>query len=104
MRGEIIAAMAADMNIKKFNNETDLQFVQRVLYSATACWVKAAALDRNIGDENVDTGVSKKHIYEKVSKLLPLPVSAPSTPKIVTPLLILSAIKLASPGTLTSEK
>ena len=59
MRGEIIAAMAADMNIKKFNNETDLQFVQRVLYSATACWVKAAALDRNIGDENVDTGVSK---------------------------------------------
>lgn len=70
MRGEIIAAMAADMNIKKFNNETDLQFVQRVLYSATACWVKAAALDRNIGDENVDTGVSKKHIYEKVSKLL----------------------------------
>ena len=66
MRGEIIAAMAADMNIKKFNNETDLQFVQRVLYSATACWVKAAALDRNIGDENVDTGVSKKHIYEKV--------------------------------------
>ena len=70
MRGEIIAAMAADMNIKKFNNETDLQFVQRVLYSATACWVKAAALDRNIGDENVDTGVIKKHIYEKVSKLL----------------------------------
>lgn len=70
MRGEIIAAMAADMNIKKFTTETDSEFVQRVLYSATACWIKAAALDRNVGDVSVDIGVSKKHIYEKSSKLL----------------------------------
>ena len=70
MRGEIIAAMAADMNIKKFNSETNLEFVQRVLYSATSCWIKAAALDRNIGAKKTDTGVSKKHIYEKAEKLL----------------------------------
>lgn len=70
MRGEIIVAMASDMNIKKFNTETDSEFIQRVLYSATACWIKAAALDRNVWDVSVDIGVSKKHIYEKSSKLL----------------------------------
>lgn len=70
MRGEIISAMAADMNIRKFSSETEQQYIQRVLYSATACWIKAASLDRGPGGSNDSSGVSKKHIYEKSSQLL----------------------------------
>ncbi len=70
MTGEIIAAMASDMNIRKFVSESDTEYKQRILYSALACWIKAAALDRNITDTSATGGVSKKHIYDKSSQIL----------------------------------
>lgn len=70
MKGEIIAAMATDMNIKKFHNETDMQYVPRVLYSAIACWMKTIALDRSVYNNSVSTGVSKKHMFEKTVRIL----------------------------------
>lgn len=71
MKNEILSAMASDMNIVKYKNETDEQYVQRVLYSALACWIKAAALDYRIAQHNtMYSGASKKHIYEKSTSML----------------------------------
>lgn len=70
MRDEIITAMASDLNIKKFHTESNTEYVQRVLYSAMACWIKAIALDRNISEAGTSSGISKKHIYEKSTHIL----------------------------------
>lgn len=69
MRNEILVAMASDMNITKYESESDAQHIQRVLYSALACWVKAAALDRDMS-EPAASGASKKHIKEKCTQIL----------------------------------
>lgn len=70
MKGEIIAAMASDMNIQKFHTETNVQYTYRIIYSAIACWIKAAALDHNVGETSPNAGSSKKHIYQKCTQLL----------------------------------
>lgn len=69
MKYEILDAMALDMNIIKYASEADFQYYQRILYSALACWIKAAALDRNMSESN-SLGASKKHIKEKCSQIL----------------------------------
>lgn len=69
MRNEILVAMASDMKITKFESESDAQHIQRVLYSALACWVKAATLDRDMSEPDA-LGASKKHIKEKCTQIL----------------------------------
>ena len=69
MKNEILVAMASDMKITKYELESDAQYTQRVLYSALACWVKAATLDRDISQPN-SVGASKKHIKEKCTKII----------------------------------
>ena len=72
MNNEILIAMASDMKITKYESESDAQYIQRVLYSALACWTKAAALDRDMRDmsELTSVGASKKHIKEKCTQIL----------------------------------
>lgn len=69
MKNEILVAMASDMNITKYESESDAQHTQRILYSALACWIKAATLDRDIS-EPASVGASKKHIKEKCTQIL----------------------------------
>lgn len=69
MKNEILVAMASDMKITKYESESDAQYVQRVLYSALACWIKAATLDRDMSQPNA-VGASKKHIKEKCTQIL----------------------------------
>ena len=69
MKNEILVAMASDMNITKYESESDAQYIQRVLYSALACWIKAATLDRDMSQPN-SVGASKKHIKEKCTQIL----------------------------------
>ncbi len=66
---EMIATMARDLNIKRFCNESEVQYINRILYSAMSCWVKAAAVDQSITDKTTQ-GVSRKHIFEKCSHIL----------------------------------
>ena len=71
MNREILQAIAADLRMQKFACESDVQFTNRLLYSALACWIKAASLDHPITDSS-DTysGVSRKHILAKCSRFL----------------------------------
>ncbi len=71
MVDEILIAMATDLNIDRFVSESDLQFINRLLYSAMACWIKTAALDRSVSFHNdVDQGVSRRHILERCDGIL----------------------------------
>lgn len=69
MKNEILVAMASDMKITKYESESDAQYTQRVLYSALACWIKAATLDRDMSEPSA-SGASKKHIKEKCTQIL----------------------------------
>lgn len=65
----ILTAMASDMKINKYMDESDSQYCNRILYSAIACWIKTAAVDKMIG--NIDySGVSRRHILNRCTQIL----------------------------------
>lgn len=71
MEDRILYAMATDLGIDRYGNESEMQFCSRVLYSAMASWVKASALDQPVTSvqENVQ-GVSRRHIFDKCTAIL----------------------------------
>lgn len=69
MDDKILSAMAADLKISKYAVESEIQYRNRILYSAMACWIKAAALDHTIGSGE-KTGVSRRHIYDRCVPVL----------------------------------
>jgi len=83
MTDEMIVAMATDLNVRRFVNENRSQFINRLLYSAMACWIKAAALDRSVSfHPDSDQGISRRHIFERCDSILAgmlqrFPVSKP---------------------------
>ncbi len=63
--------MAKDMNIAEFSDESEAEYINRILYSALASWIKASALDRSVGNEHEpNAGISKRHITEKSDRFL----------------------------------
>ena len=67
MKDRILYAMASDLGIDRFENESEMRYCSRVLYSAMASWVKAAALDRPVTSiQRVVQGVSRRHILINV--------------------------------------
>lgn len=71
MTNEMIVAIAADLNIRQFASENRSQFINRLLYSAMACWIKAAALDRLVSfHADLDQGISRRHILERCDNIL----------------------------------
>lgn len=83
MADEMIGAMATDLNVRQFANESNSQFINRLLYSAMACWIKAAALDRSVSfHPDADQGIGRRHIFERCDSILAgmlqrFPVSKP---------------------------
>ena len=69
MEYDLLRTMGSDLGIKKFDSESQVQYIQRVLYSATASWVKAACLDHPITTAAV-AGVSRRHVYDRVERVL----------------------------------
>ena len=71
MKDRILYAMASDLGIDRFENESEMGYCSRVLYSAMASWVKAAALDRPVTSIQGDVpGVSRRHIFDKCTTVL----------------------------------
>lgn len=71
MENRILYAMAADLGIDRYINESKSQYCDRVLYSAMASWIKAAALDQPItSTQESDQGVSRRHILDKCTSVL----------------------------------
>ena len=71
MEDRILHTMAADLGIFKYENESERQYCNRVLYSAMASWIKAVALDQPVTSEQMDNpGVSRWHISDKCTAIL----------------------------------
>lgn len=71
MEDKMLCAMASDLGITKYEHETSIQYRHRVLYSASACWIKAASMDCPVtGDSKVSLGISRRHINDKCSAVL----------------------------------
>lgn len=69
MEDKILTAMASEMNIHKFSNESASQYCNRILYSAMACWIKTVAADKMLGSSE-NSGVSKRHILDRCTSVL----------------------------------
>jgi len=68
---KMLYVMASDLGITKYEIETDVQYRYRILYSAMACWIKAASMDCPItGSINTTPGISRRHINNKCSAVL----------------------------------
>lgn len=66
---QLLKKISEDLCISKFQNETNLQYQNRVLYSALACWIKTIATDKPVGRTSSE-GVSKKYILDKSSEVM----------------------------------
>lgn len=69
MEKDLLQTAALDLGITRFSTETDAQFNNRILYSAMACWIKAACQDQPV-DGDYSNGVSRRHIHDKCTRIL----------------------------------
>ena len=71
MTDEMMVTMSTDLRVRQFANESLPQFMNRLLYSAMACWIKTAALDRPISFRtNGDPGISRRYILDRCDSIL----------------------------------
>lgn len=71
MTDEMMVTMATDLRVRQFANESLPQFMNRLLYSAMACWIKTAALDRPVSfHTDGDLGISRRHILDRCDSVL----------------------------------
>lgn len=71
MESKFLHMMAKDMGIYRYENESESQFCNRVLYSAMVSWIKASALDQSVTSAQTDNlGVSRRHILDKCTSIL----------------------------------
>lgn len=66
---DLLQTVAIDLGIERYSVESDAQFNNRVIYSAMACWIKAACQDLPVGGERSE-GVSRRHIHDKCCRIL----------------------------------
>lgn len=69
MGNDLLQTIALDLGIMRFSTESDTQFNNRVIYSAMACWIKAASQDQPI-DGDRSEGVSRRHIHDRCNRIL----------------------------------
>ena len=69
MEKDLLQTAALDLGITRYSTESDAQFHNRVIYSAMACWIKAACQDRPVGGDHTE-GVSRRHIHDKCNRIL----------------------------------
>ena len=69
MENDLLQTVALDLGIIRYYEESDTQFNNRVIYSAMACWIKAACQDQPVGGDHSE-GVSRRHIHDKCNRIL----------------------------------
>lgn len=71
MEDKLLQTMAADLGVSIYESETKAHYCCRVLYSAIACWIKAAATDTTTTEDTTTvTGTSRRHISEMCLPIL----------------------------------
>jgi len=71
---ELLITMAEDMNINRFDNETDDSFIYRLCYSALGVWCLSVAKNRNsdfIGTTKHNQTIILKELTRKFTELYP---------------------------------
>lgn len=71
-------ALMSDLSMERFQDEPDNDYFNRLIYTAGSCWVRNMLLDNslsNIYDDekakvNIVNGVSKRHLSERLAKIL----------------------------------
>lgn len=66
---DLLQTVAVDLGIARYSTESDTQFNNRVIYSALACWIKAASQDQPVNG-SLSEGVSRRHIHDKCNRVL----------------------------------
>lgn len=69
MEKDLLQTAALDLGIVRYSSESESQFNNRVIYSALACWIKAACQD-HLAEHERSEGVSRRHIYDKCTRIL----------------------------------
>lgn len=69
MGNDLLQTIALDLGIILYSNESEVQFHNRVIYSAIACWIKTASQDKPVNNAS-SNGVSKRHIHDKCFRVL----------------------------------
>lgn len=69
MEKDLLQTIAFDLGITRYSSESNTKFNNRVIYSAIACWIKAASQDQPVS-KNQSEGVSRRHIHDKCSRVL----------------------------------
>lgn len=70
MKIDLIKQIGEDLQLYKFINETDCEYLNRLIYSAIGVWVLHILKDRRFEDNYNRIGVSKKYITRKISKII----------------------------------
>lgn len=73
MKNELKQALAIDMNIINFVDESDCDFNQRLIYSAGAAWAKTLVYGHSYSDMNVDydfVNTDRLYIQSYLTKIL----------------------------------
>lgn len=67
---DILNTIVKDLKMVKCRDESNYLYHARIVYSAMAMWIKTTALDSNISDDITTNGASKKHVFERCSRVL----------------------------------
>lgn len=70
MRSALVNQMGEDLQLYKFVDETDAEYLNRLIYSAIAVWMLHIVRDRKFEDNYNRIGVSRKYITRKTSKII----------------------------------
>lgn len=69
MINEVCMKIGEDLNISKYEKETDNEYVQRVIFSASSIWVRTLIFGSNVEDE-VDAYPDIMYVQSRLAKVL----------------------------------
>lgn len=70
MKSDLVKQMGEDLQIYKFVDETEIEYLNRLIYSAIAVWMLHILRDIKFEENYNKVGVSKKYITKKTSKII----------------------------------
>lgn len=70
MKRDLVKQMGEDLQLYKYVDESDIEYLNRLIYSAIAVWMLHILRDRKFEDNYNRIGVSKKYITRKTSKII----------------------------------
>lgn len=70
LKDNLINIMSNELQIYKFEDESEDSFINRLLFSALGLWIIKSTLDKSFIENHNRVGVSKSYITRKISKIV----------------------------------